>query len=46
MNSSQVTMFPEMKNCRFCTTQTKDLASWEGKGFRIGILIRKHLLFY
>ena len=44
-NSSQVAICPEIKNLRFSTTQTKDLASWEGKGFRNGILIRKHLPF-
>ena len=41
-NSSQVTIFPEIKNRCFSTTQTKDLASWEGKGFQTGILICKH----
>ena len=46
-SSCQVLLFlkPEIKNRRFSTTQTKDLASWKGKGFRIEILIRKRLPF-
>ena len=42
-NSSQFTIFPDIKNRRCSATQTKDLAFWESKGFRLGILIRKHL---
>ena len=40
-NSSQFIILPEIKNRSYGTS--KDLASWEGRGFQIGILIRKHL---